>query len=67
MSKKPPATLYWVEVTNGKVGHNKRGGGKMSSLRAARDRIDWLRFNGADAKLYQSEPIEWKEVPEEES
>lgn len=60
MSTKPPERLYWIEVTNGKIGHNRRGGGKMSSKKAALDRIDYLRKMGADAVLHESEPITWK-------
>lgn len=62
MSTKPPKVLYWIEVTNGKVGYNKRGGGKMSSRKAAQDRMDYLRKNGAECVLHESEPIGWKKV-----
>lgn len=62
MSTKPPKVLYWVEVTNGKVGYNKRGGGKMTSKKAAEDRIKYLKERGADAVLHESHPIQWKKV-----
>ncbi|UOK18373.1 hypothetical protein SEA_BRUHMOMENT_57 [Arthrobacter phage BruhMoment] len=60
MSTKPPERLFWIEVTGGKVAYNKRGGGKMSSKKAALDRIEYLRKQGVEAVLHESDPITWK-------
>jgi hypothetical protein len=63
-SGRAPRRLYWLEViTIGKLAYNKRGGGKYTSLAAAQKQQAYLAGQRIDSVLYETEPITWKEVP----
>ena len=66
-SARAPKTLYWVDIsTIGKLKYRESGGGKFTNKPAAEARRDYLLGRGIEATLYESEPIQWKEVPREQ-
>lgn len=65
-SARAPKTLYWLDVTTiGKLTYRQKGGGKFTDRPSAERRRRVLAQQGIDTVLYESEPIQWKEVPSE--
>lgn len=61
-----PKQLFWLEVkTTGKLKLHQRGGGKFTSKRAAEDRQWFLRQDGIETELYETQPLEWKKADDE--
>lgn len=65
-SKRAPKKLYWLDVvTTGKLRYREKGGGKYTNLKAALAQRDYLSFRGVKSVLFESKPIEWVEVKED--
>lgn len=62
-SSRAPKRLFWLDLdTTGKLKYRQKGGGKFTSLPAARDRQEELTAQGISSTLYTSGPIDWSPV-----
>lgn len=67
MGVRLPERLYWLKLTNpdgrSMLPYRSRGGGKFSSLQAAKYRQDTLKLkHGILSTIYTTQPLEWTEI-----
>lgn len=65
--KGAPTVLYWVEARYHEDRAGRPMGGKFTRYDMAQQRRDKIREDGGSAKLYISDPINWKEMPNAKS
>lgn len=58
-----PKVIYWVEITGGPgLRYAERGGGKFTSLKAAKDRVAQQEQRGKTADIYVSQELVWSKI-----
>lgn len=67
MGARLPERLYWLKMHNpdgrSMLRYRSRGGGKFSSLQAAKDRQGTLkREHGIESTIYTTQALEWTET-----
>lgn len=67
MGARLPERLYWLKMHNpdgrSMLRYRSRGGGKFSSLQAAKDRQAGLKkLHGIESTIYVTQALEWVEV-----
>lgn len=67
MAVRLPERLYWLKMCNpdgrNMLPYRSRGGGKFSSLQAAKDRqATLMQQHGIQSTIYTTQPLEWTEI-----
>lgn len=67
ISGRAPKKLYWLDVvTTGKLKYREKGGGKYTEKYHAREQQRRLSYRGIESVLFETKPLEWVEVKDDD-